>query len=593
MNALSNWSVSKRLNFGFSLLLILSSAVIVIGVIRLNQFAKDADDIISGNLKTERHVSDWLSNVRTGITRTKALMMSNNPALNAILDAEAKASTASSTELQKTVGELMDSDKEKTVYKEAVEARAAYIAVRDRIQAQTKAGNANEALRIFTTEFEPISGNLYDKILTLQKLQREQIDAMSEDMRATSHQSTLLLVVLGALSLASGVVLSRLISASITRPLAQASEITRRVASGDLTAQVPVHGRDEVGQLLDALSNMQASLIKVVASVRRGSDSVAYASNEIAQGNSDLSARTEQQASALQETASSMEQLSSTVRQNADNAVQANQLAQSASAVAVEGGEVVSQVVDTMKDINDSSRKIADIISVIDGIAFQTNILALNAAVEAARAGEQGRGFAVVASEVRSLAGRSADAAKEIKALIDDSVTRVERGSALVDKAGHTMAEVVTSIQRVTDIMGEISAASSEQSHGVLQVGTAVSHMDQATQQNAALVEEMAAAASSLRSQAGELVQTVATFKLLESDAVAVKAAAAGAGASLSPAAGYGSLATKAVAASPIRRSAARTVSAISTTKVGRSAPASQAIASKTPAGSDADWEIF
>jgi methyl-accepting chemotaxis protein len=292
-----------------------------------------------------------------------------------------------------------------------------------------------------------------------------------------------------------------------------ASAIAHSVSTGDLSVQIDLQPGDS-SSLMAQLRTMQGSLVDVVNRVRQGSESVATASAEIAQGNQDLSARTESQASALEQTAASMEELSSTVKQNADNARQANQLAVSASTVAVKGGEVVAQVVDTMKGINDSSRRIADIISVIDGIAFQTNILALNAAVEAARAGEQGRGFAVVASEVRSLAGRSAEAAKEIKALIDDSVSRVAQGTTLVDQAGTTMQEVVSSIRRVTDIMGEISAASNEQSQGVSQVGEAVTQMDQATQQNAALVEEMAAAAGSLKSQANELVQTVAVFKL-------------------------------------------------------------------------------
>ena len=304
------------------------------------------------------------------------------------------------------------------------------------------------------------------------------------------------------------------VTGQITRPLTKAVQAATDIAQGDLTCDVHATGNDETAQLLQTMSNMQDSLAKVVAHVRQGAESVATASAEIAQGNHDLSARTEQQASALEETAASMEELGATVKQNADSAQRANQLAMSASSVAVQGGEVVSQVVETMKDINDASRKISDIISVIDGIAFQTNILALNAAVEAARAGEQGRGFAVVASEVRSLAGRSADAAKEIKSLINASVERVEHGSALVEKAGTTMTEVVHSIQRVTDIMGEISAASTEQALGVSQVGEAVTQMDQATQQNAALVEQMAAAAMSLRSQAQELVQLVATFKL-------------------------------------------------------------------------------
>jgi len=292
-----------------------------------------------------------------------------------------------------------------------------------------------------------------------------------------------------------------------------AAEIARAASKGDLTIKINVEPGDR-GSIVSALHDMQVSLTSVVGNVRQGAESVSTASAEIAQGNQDLSARTEHQASALEQTAASMEQLSATVKQNADSARQANQLATNASSVAVKGGEVVARVVDTMKGINEASRKISDIISVIDGIAFQTNILALNAAVEAARAGEQGRGFAVVASEVRSLAGRSAEAAREIKTLINTSVERVEQGTMLVDQAGTTMTEVVSSIRRVTDLMGEISAASNEQAAGVAQVGEAVTQMDQVTQQNAALVEEMAAAATSLKSQAQDLVQMVSVFKL-------------------------------------------------------------------------------
>jgi methyl-accepting chemotaxis protein len=297
-------------------------------------------------------------------------------------------------------------------------------------------------------------------------------------------------------------------------PLAEAVQVARSIAQGDLQGHVVAHTKDEIGLLMTTLTEMQANLAKMVAEVRSSAENLQTSSSEIAQGNHDLSSRTEDQASALQETAASMEELNSQVKNNAENARQANQLAASASTVAVRGGEVVGRVVDTMKEINHSSRKIADIISVIDGIAFQTNILALNAAVEAARAGDQGRGFAVVATEVRSLAGRSAEAAKEIKNLINASVERVEQGTVLVDEAGTTMTEVVDSIRKVSALAGEISSASNEQSVGVAQVGEAVTQMDQVTQQNAALVEQMAAAASSLKSQAGELVQTVAVFNL-------------------------------------------------------------------------------
>ncbi|MEG0000364.1 MAG: methyl-accepting chemotaxis protein [Comamonas sp.] len=337
---------------------------------------------------------------------------------------------------------------------------------------------------------------------------------MIKEAEAATQQRQLVLIVGGVLVTALACWAALLIVRAIVRPLNQAVELIGEIAQGDISREIRVETKDEFGRLLLALSGMQQSLVSLVSSVRQGAEGVSTASAEIAQGNMDLSARTESQASALEQTASSMEELGTTVRQNADNASQANQLAQSASGVAQQGGQVVEQVVETMRGISDSSKRIAEIISVIDGIAFQTNILALNAAVEAARAGEQGRGFAVVASEVRSLAGRSAEAAKEIKQLIEESVQRVSAGSQLADRAGSTMHNVVSSIRRVTDIVGEISAASSEQSAGVGQVGEAVTNIDHATQQNAALVEQMSAAASSLKSQAQELVRAVSIFKL-------------------------------------------------------------------------------
>ena len=514
MSQLSNISVAKRLALGFALVLLLSMGVIGVSISRLNALAAATEEMVQNPIKTERLVSDWSRNLRTGITRTAAVARSSDPSLAEFFAEDSKASSKNSGELQKAVEALMYLDSEKRIFQEIGALRTLYLKNRDTIFALKKEGKVDEANSLLEKQFMPDANNYAAKMDELLRVQRDQVDELGRAIQANRQSSSQLLMALGVLSIFVGGLFSWLLASSVTKPLAQASDLAKRVAAGDLTAKIPAHGKDEVGELMSSLELMQTNLATVVNNVRRGSESVSNASAEIAQGNSDLSARTEHQASALEQTAASMEELNSAVRNNADNARQANQLALTASNVAVQGGAVVGEVVETMKGINDASRKISDIISVIDGIAFQTNILALNAAVEAARAGEQGRGFAVVASEVRSLAGRSAEAAKEIKNLINASVERVEHGTALVDKAGNTMTEVVSSIRRVTDIMGEISAASSEQSAGVAQVGEAVTSMDQATQQNAALVEEMAAAASSLRSQAHELVQVVAVFRL-------------------------------------------------------------------------------
>ena len=510
----SNLSITKRLSVGFALILLLCFISILVGIVKLNASAQATHYIVSDPIQTERLVSDWYRDIHTSVRRTTAIAKSSDPSLASYFAQDAATSSERSSKAQKALEPLMKTDAEKVLFAAIGSARKNYLEARDAVSALKKEGKSDEANQILEQKFTPAGKVYLDALEALMLAQRQDIDQQAQGMTDTTTHGRNLLIAVGTFSLLFGAGSAWRLAGSITLPLAEANKAARQVAAGDLTARIAPHRNDEVGQLITSLQDMQANLVRVVRSVRQGSESVSTASAEIAEGNHDLSSRTENQAAALQETAASMQELSSTVRQNADNARQANQLALRASTVAAQGGAVVGQVVQTMKGINDSSQKISDIIGVIDGIAFQTNILALNAAVEAARAGEQGRGFAVVASEVRSLAGRSAEAAKEIKLLISASVERVAQGTTLVDQAGTTMAEVVSAIRQVSDIVGEISAASTEQSAGVSQVGEAVTQMDQATQQNAALVEEMAAAASSLQHQAADLVQVVAQFKL-------------------------------------------------------------------------------
>ena len=510
MNALK---ISTRISLGY---LVITLAFLILAAITALQIRSVSNSATRMEKETELlHLAEvWQANVKQNSARSLAVAYADGNTMLDFFSAPMKETTAKTTETQKAFLDMVQ-DKQTQQRADTVgEVRKAYLAIRDQVTALKAAGNGTAAKALVqdklvaqTAEYIRVTQALVDGQLDNVRTARQAI--ANEFSRLFFWGALLLLTCIGIAVFASWG-----LSRSIARGLATTHSAAEHISAGDLSQPIAIEGRDELSEMARALATMQASLISVVSHVRNGSESVAAASAEIAQGNNDLSARTEQQASALEETASSMEELGATVRQNADSAQQAKQLAVNASAVAAKGGNVVNQVVETMKGINDSSRKISDIISVIDGIAFQTNILALNAAVEAARAGEQGRGFAVVASEVRSLAGRSADAAKEIKSLISDSVQRVEQGSTLVDQAGVTMSEVVNAIQRVSDIMTEISAASNEQSSGVAQVGEAVQQMDQATQQNAALVEQMAAAASSLKAQAQDLVQSVAVFNL-------------------------------------------------------------------------------
>ena len=520
---LDNLKISTRLNLGFGLLLALLVGLAAFGLHNLNSMRETNDVVTDDRLPKLNAVTAWEVSVLQS-----ARHMGNVFVLEGKDDIAKEI--AALIDLRKERKDFMDmlvktvqTDEGKAALKAILDIRVDYLAAEDDFNKAVGAGEMDGAKKIALERVQPLTLKYVDTVNKFVEIQKRKIALGTAAVHSTFERAQQVTIGLVVLALAIAVTLIVLLTRSLTRPAAEAVEAATRIAEGDLTLDVLTSRRDEMGKILQAMQLMQRSLRKVVGNVRHGSDSIATASAEIAQGNSDLSSRTEEQASALEQTAASMEQLGSTVRQNADNAKQANQLAMGASTVATQGGEVVGEVVETMKGINASSKKISDIISVIDGIAFQTNILALNAAVEAARAGEQGRGFAVVASEVRNLAGRSAEAAKEIKALINASVERVEQGSLLVDKAGATMTEVVTAIRRVTDIMGEISAASNEQSAGVAQIGEAVTQMDHATQQNAALVEESAAAAESLRQQAGQLVQTVAVFRL-DSGAASVTA---------------------------------------------------------------------
>jgi methyl-accepting chemotaxis protein len=510
----ANFKLRTRLALGFGVICAMLIVVLVLAMTMLGRVNQGTKDIVQQHMpkiEAATGILDETNNISVALRN----MMLNDDA------ADRKLQTEKVMKARSAIQSLIDKDHaegatgaERELANKTAENNIKFVKDQDELLKRIGAGDLDGAKAYLNDAFRPLLLT-YKKVLNEQiKIQKAAVAGAAESAQATYSETQLLMSGLGAAILLLAAAIAWGISTSITRPVARALEVANTVAAGDLTSRIEVRTGDEMGQLLQALKGMNESLARTVQTVRSGTETIATASSEVAAGSQDLSARTEQQAGSLEETASSMEELTSTVKQNADNARQANMLAESASSVAARGGAVIEQVVGTMREIHDASGKIADIIGVIDGIAFQTNILALNAAVEAARAGEQGRGFAVVASEVRNLAQRSAAAAKEIKGLIIDSNGKVADGSKLVSEAGSTMREIVDSVRRVTDIMTEITAASHEQSGGIEQINQAITQMDEVTQQNAALVEQTSAAAEAMQDQAARLAQAVSVFRV-------------------------------------------------------------------------------
>ncbi|NVD98406.1 methyl-accepting chemotaxis protein [Massilia sp. BJB1822] len=521
--------VGTTLTLGFAAVLLMLAFATLLSISRMADMNENMDIIVREQYPKVLEAQSILDlNNKIARSLRNSLLISDT----ALAAKEIATVQAKRKEIEEAYGRLtplIKSDKGKGLLAAMQSARKTYDTALDEVIRLQEAGQRDEAVKSMLENMRASQLAYMDAIGALIKHQSSVIELGRQNAEDAYTSGRLTMIIMGALALVAGIAAAWIITRSLLKQLGgepeYASGIARQIAAGDLAVRIDIKDGDK-SSLLYAIRGMRDSLAQIVGEVRLGTDSIATASAQIAAGNLDLSARTEQQAGSLEETASSMEELTSTVKQNTDSARQANELAQSASSVAVRGGAVVSQVVDTMSAINESSRKISDIIGVIDGIAFQTNILALNAAVEAARAGEQGRGFAVVASEVRNLAQRSAGAAKEIKELIGDSVEKVNAGAQLVDQAGATMGEIVDSVQRVTNIMGEITNASHEQEAGIEQINGAVAEMDSVTQQNAALVEEAAAAATSLQEQASRLAELVGVFRL-DASATAARAPAA------------------------------------------------------------------
>ena len=506
--------IGTRLGIAFGAICLALVFMVGQGIFMLGRVNKGTEEIVGKRMPRIDMVNRILAETNDIAIALRNMMLNDDAADRAKQLEEITSSRQATADILKKLDETLTNPKAREALARQIESGDKYvkgqIELLQLIQAKDDAG----AKTYLATQLRPVLGAFKKATGDQLDIQRQLAAEKAKDAEETYSSTLTLMIVLGAIVLIGAGVLAWWITASIVRPIRRALEVANAVADGDLSTQVVVTSKCEAGQLLASLKTMNENLVKTVATVRSGTEAISTASAEVAAGNQDLSSRTEQQASSLEETASSMEELTSTVKQNADNARQANTLAAAASSVAARGGQVIHEVVATMEQIHEASGKNTDIISVIDGIAFQTNILALNAAVEAARAGEQGRGFAVVAGEVRNLAQRSAAAAKEIKSLIDDSSEKVGTGSRLVQEAGSTMGDIVDSVRRVTDILNEISSASAEQSAGIEQVNEAITQMDTVTQQNAALVEEAAAASQSMQDQAARLSAAVAVFKL-------------------------------------------------------------------------------
>jgi methyl-accepting chemotaxis protein len=599
---LTNMKVGTRLGLGFALVLVLLVAVTVVGILRMAQIQDRLDHVVGVNNVSTRLVIDMRNNVAGRVASLRVLTLLADPADMEPELNKFKEQTRKYDEAQQKLSEVFASsasDEEKKLLGQIKEYEAVAMPAIAKASELYLANNAMDATRVMVREIRPAQKKWVEALDQLAGIEDKQNSQSQVDAEAAFVNARNFMLALLALAVALGVAAAVVITRGLLKQLGGEPDYTARIAgsiaNGDLSIAIETSASDR-GSLLIEMKEMRDSLVGIVARVRRGTETIGTASREIAAGNIDLSSRTELQASSLEKTASAMEKLTGTVKQNADNAREANQLAATASNVASKGGEVVSQVVDTMGSINASANKIVDIIGVIDGIAFQTNILALNAAVEAARAGEQGRGFAVVASEVRNLAQRSAAAAKEIKTLIGDSVEKVERGSKLVGQAGVTMDEVVASVKRVTDIMGEIANASAEQSAGIEQVNHSIIEMDSMTQQNAALVEEAAAAAQSLQDQAAELARVVSIFRLTEGEEYVADAAPVAPSRPVAPVAPSRAIAP----AAPGARRPARPVLKKPAAAAPASAPAAPAAPAaakpkKAAAGASAadEWEEF